>query len=133
LNHQYLPFPFVNNCTIQIDNGAKTKQLTCELATSAVEIFQSLNYRKTKDFTKPLVLQFPLDNVPSFIWSNYAFAVEHICIDEKDKVVRLYRQLPKKSTAPFIQAVAYKLLILAPLGFTEQHKIKENDTIIIQS
>ncbi|MGI8597762.1 MAG: hypothetical protein ACR2KB_00775 [Chitinophagaceae bacterium] len=132
LNHQYLPFPFVNNCTIEIKNAEKTKQLTCELATSAVEIFQSLNFRKSKDFTIPLVLKFPHHHVPSIVLSNYAFAVEHACVDEHNKVVNVYVQQPKKNTAPFVQAVAYKLVILAPPGFADKHKITNKSTLIIQ-
>ncbi len=39
---QHLPFPFSKKVTIQLTTGKKTLIVECELASSVIEIFQSL-------------------------------------------------------------------------------------------
>ncbi len=124
---KYLQFPFENTCVLQIQN----QKITCELAVSTIEIFQSLNYRSEKDFTTPLVIKFEDPNIQSYVLCNYTFPVEHICVSENKTVDKTYVQAVSKSKAHFIQAYsAYDFVILSPIGFIEQYAITENETLI---
>ena len=126
-----LSFPFSNTCELQLKTKVAEKVITCELAESVIEIFQSLNLRKAKDFTIPLVLKIENPNIQSFVRTNYFFPVEHICIDEYNIVVKTYTQFVSKTTAPFVQSFsAFKLIILSPVGFIKKYKIKEKETTI---
>ena len=128
---KHLSFPFINTCDLQLKTKVAEKVITCELAESVIEIFQSLNFRKAKDFTIPLVLKIENTNIQSFVLTNYSFQVEHICIDEKNMVDKTYTQFVSKTTASFVQSFsAFKFIILAPVGFIKKYKIKEKDTII---
>ena len=129
---KYLKFPFKDRCIVAIKNDKKTVEITCELATSPIEIFQSLTFRKETDFPIPLILKFSNPNVQSFALSNYDFAVEHICVDEKNIVDKIYVQPSSKSKAQFIQAYSsFSFIILAPLGFIKNYRIQEKTTTIL--
>ena len=126
---KHLSFPFVNTCDLQLKTKVAEKVITCELAESVIEIFQSVNFRKAKDFTNPLVLKIENPNIQSFVLTNYFFPVEHICIDENDIVDKTYTQFVAKTTAPFVQSFSgFKLIVLAPVGFLKKYKIKEKET-----
>jgi uncharacterized membrane protein (UPF0127 family) len=125
--NKFLQFPFESTCVLQI----KGEKITCELAVSTIEIFQSLNYRSEKDFTTPLVIKFENPNIQSYVLSNYTFPVEHICVSENKIIERVYIQATSNSNANFIQAFSgYDFVILAPIGFIKQYDIKENETRI---
>ena len=126
----HLPFPFSNSCLISIQNEKRVKQITCELAESIIEIFQSVNFRAEKDFTNPLVLKFESENVQSYVLTNYSFTVEHICVDMEGKVVKTYFQPACGSKAQFIHAYSsYKFIVLAPPGFIKKHKVSNATNI----
>ena len=128
---KHLSFPFINTCELQLKTKVAEKVITCELAESVIEIFQSLNFRKTKDFTVSLVLKIENPNIQSFVLTNYFFPVEHICIDEHNIVDKTYTQFVSKTTAPFVQSFsAFKLILLSPVGLIKKYKIKEKDTTI---
>lgn len=127
---KHLQFPFESNCLIKIKNEKQIEKVTCELAESVIEIFQSLNFRKENDFNIPLILQFKNPNVQSYVLFNYNFAVEHICIDTEGKVVKSYLQPDNKSSATFIHAYSsYNFIILAPKGFIRQYKIANQTSV----
>ncbi len=126
---KHLSFPFINTCELQLKTNVAEKVITCELAESVIEIFQSLNFRKANDFTIPLVLKIEYANIQSFVLTNYFFPVEHICIDEHNIVDKTYTQFVSKTTAPFVQSFSgFKLIVLAPVGFVKKYKIKEKET-----
>jgi hypothetical protein len=128
---KHLSFPFINTCDLQLKTKVAEKVITCELAESVIEIFQSLNFRKAKGFTTPLVLKIENANIQSFVLTNYFFSVEHICIEEHSIVDKTYTQFVSKTTAPFVQSFSgFKLIVLAPVGFIKKYKIKEKETII---
>ena len=128
---KHLSFPFNNTCELLLRTKDAEKVITCELAESVIEIFQSLNFRKAKDFTIPLVLKIENANIQSFVLTNYFFTVEHICVDENNIVDKTYTQFVSNATAPFVQSFSvFKFIILAPVGFIKKYKIKEKDTII---
>ncbi|MDQ6757500.1 MAG: hypothetical protein M3004_11255 [Bacteroidota bacterium] len=128
---KHLKFPFSQTCLIQIRKKKIEKSVTCELAQSVIEIFQSLKFREKKDFIIPLVLKFENPNIQSFVLSDYAFSVEHICIDENNIVDKLYTQPFSKIEATFIQGYSsFKFIILAPVGFIKDYKIEEKTTAI---
>ena len=126
---KHLSFPFINTCELQLKTKVAEKVIACELAESVIEIFQSLNFRKAQDFTIPVVLKIENPNIQSFVLTNYFFPVEHVCIDEYNIVGKTYTQFVSKTTAPFVQSFsAFKLIILAPVGFVKKYKIKEKET-----
>ena len=128
---KHLSFPFINTCELQLKTKVAEKVITCELAEAVIEIFQSLNFRKAKDFTIPLVLKIENANIQSFVLTNYFFPVEHICIDENNIVDKTYTQFVSNTTAPFVQSFSgFKFVILAPVGFIKKYKIKEKETTI---
>ena len=128
---KHLSFPFINTCDLQLKTKVAEKVITCELAESVIEIFQSLNFRKAKDFTIPLVLKIENANIQSFVLTNYLFPVEHICVNEINMVDKTYTQFVSKTTAPFVQSFSgFKFIILAPVGFIKKYIIKEKQTTI---
>lgn len=129
-----LKFPFEAKCSISISNGKKLQRVECELATSAIEIFQSLSFREPSDFTIPLVLKFKDVNVQSFVLSKYNFLVEQIPVDKDFKVAGFSIVPTGVSNGDYIQAFSSFLFIIqAPLGFTKKHKINENSIIKLKS
>jgi len=129
---KYLKFPFAEKMTIQVQNGLTKKEIECELASSAVEIFQSLNYRKKEDFVIPLVLKFDSPVIQSLSWQNFSFPVEQICVVYKEHIVKKVNIINTPvNTANFIQGYSeFSFVIFAPLGFSNKYKIIEDKTII---
>ena len=128
---KHFSFPFNHTCALQLKTKVAQKAITCELAESIIEIFQSLNFRNEEDFKIPLVLKIEDPNIQSFVLTNYSFPVEHICIGEKNIVDKTYTQFVSKTTAPFVQSFSgFKLIVLAPVGFVKKYKIKEKETTI---
>ena len=127
----HLSFPFSNTCELQLKTKDPEKAISCELAESVIEIFQSLNFRNEKDFKIPLVLKIEDANIQSFVLTNYSFPVEHICIGEKNIVDKTYTQFVSNTTAPFVQSFSgFKFVILSAVGFIKKYKIKEKWTTI---
>ena len=128
---KHLQFPFNDECIIAIKHDKNTVEIICELATSPIEIFQSLTFRKETDFTIPLILKFSNPNVQSFALSNYDFSVKHICVDENNMVDKIYVQPASKSKAQFIQSYSsFSFIILAPVGLLKKYSIQEKITSI---
>ena len=128
---KHLSFPFHQICELQLETKVAEKVITCELAESVIEIFQSLNFRNQEDFKIPLVLKIEDPNIQSFVLTNYSFPVEHICVNEKNMVEKTYTQFVSLTTAPFVQSfTGFKFINLAPLGFIKKNKIKEKVTTI---
>lgn len=127
-----LTTPFQNETSVIIKNTKDTFKIKTELACSDIEIFQSLNYRKKKEFTKPLTLKFSNPLVQSFVKINYEFPVEIITIDYlTNRVKKVQVVYVKKYSSDFIQGFSeYSIAILAPIGFSRKHKIEDNMTII---
>jgi hypothetical protein len=129
---KYLPFPFEQSTLLVIKTAKSINILTAELASSDVEIFQSLNYRAAKDFKSPLVLQFSNPLIQSLSLQQFKFDAEQILIEEASNVVRGVQLIKKsKSNGKYVQAYAgFSLAILAPVGFSKKFGIELNKTII---
>ncbi|MBU3715216.1 MAG: hypothetical protein FGM46_09780, partial [Ferruginibacter sp.] len=72
---QHLNYPFDQTVTLNITTGGKKILLEAELASSEMEIYQSLNYRQPDEFTRPLVLRFQNPNIQYFSKQSFAFPV----------------------------------------------------------
>jgi hypothetical protein len=129
MNH--LSFPFPNTIEIKIITGTRKKTILAELASSEIEIFQSLTNRKKID--NPLVLYFKNPLIQSFSKQLFKFKVEHICVDYKTNIVKKYNLIyPSKTEGEFIQSYSeFSLVILAPNGYFSKGLIVENKTEII--
>ena len=130
---QILQIPFKQTARLNIANSFQTKQLDCELATTDVEIFQSLNFRKREEFKKPLVLVFSNPNAQSFSRINFEFPVEQIAVDPASHIVKEITTIypVNDKTAMSLKAYSnYGLVILAPKGSTKYHKIELDKTRI---
>lgn len=127
---KHLTFPFSDNCTIEISNGRVKRHIDCELASSEIEIFQSLSYRKCIDI--PLVLLFKNPLKQNFSKQQFKFNVEQICVDNKNNYVTKINILyPSQSRGEFIQSYSeYALIILSPIGFFQKDLLIENKTKI---
>jgi uncharacterized membrane protein (UPF0127 family) len=127
----YLPFPFPNTIEIKITTGTRKKTIVAELASSEIEIFQSLTNRKKID--KPLVLYFKNPLIQSFSNQLIKFKVEQICVDYKTNIVKKYNIIyPSISKGEFIQSYSeFSLVILSPNGYFSKGLIVENKTEII--
>lgn len=130
---KHLKFPFVENVTVEISNGSKKTRISCELASSDVEIFQSLNYRKSKDFDKPLVLLFANANKQYFSLQSFNFPVTQISIDPTTNSVKKKSYIPstKNKSGYFIQSYCeFSMVILFPDNFDLLQNIVEDKTKI---
>jgi uncharacterized membrane protein (UPF0127 family) len=127
-----LTTPFQNETSVIIKNAKDSFKIKTELACSDIEIFQSLNYRNKKEFTKPLTLNFSNPLVQSYVKMNFMFSVEIIAIDYiTHKVKKIQLLQANKYPGDFIQGFSeYAIVILAPRGFVKKHKFEENMTII---
>ncbi len=127
-----LNIPFEKTCTIVISSNKLPIKVKSELATTDIELFQALNYRSKKEFTQPLTLMFNNPLAQSFVKLNFSFTTELIAVDYITNKVKKIQLLPaKKDTGDFIQGFSeYSLVILAPKGFSKQHKIEELKTTV---
>lgn len=128
----YLSFPFTESITLIIKTGSLAVKLQTELASTDIEIYQSLNYRTIKHFKRPLTLLFNKPLIQTFTKLNYAFTTELLAIDyQTNKVKKIQTIHPKKEQGDFIQGFSeYALVVLAPKGFCKKNKIEEGKTII---
>ncbi len=127
-----LNIPFNQSTSLIVSKGKQPLKIKTELAFSDIEIFQALNYRTKKEFTKPLTLKFSNPLVQSFVKINFSFPVEMIAVDYLTNKVKKTQFIPaKKEGGDFIQGYSeYALVILAPKGFCKSNKIQEDVTII---
>ena len=129
---RHIRFPFADSIDLSIVKGGKTTTINCELASTDVEIFQSLNYRKKSIFKRPLVLQFASPTLQTYSLQNFDFAVEQICVHHETNLVKKIVVInPHKRTGTFLQGFTeFSLVILAPVGFAREYRIKEDNTLI---
>jgi uncharacterized membrane protein (UPF0127 family) len=130
---KHLQFPFAENVTIEISNGKKKVLVDCELATSEIEIFQSLSYRTKIDFKKPLVLLFDNPTTQHLSRQSFNFPVIQVNVNHGNNLVKKVSLVPKsnKVNGQYIQSYAEFSLVLLLLVDSELKKlIVENKTII---
>lgn len=130
---KYLKYLFEERITLEISNGNKKHKVECELASSEIEIFQSLTYRKAKEFTTPLVLLF--DNPIKQYFSNqkFSFPVLQINVYHKSQLVKKVGVVQKSKTSrgAYIQSYSeFSMVILAPINAEFGDTIIENKTKI---
>lgn len=114
---KHLQFPFAENVSIEVSNGKKKILVNCELASSVIEIFQSLSYRKKKDFKKPLALVFSSPTIQHFSMQSFDFPVVQINVDYQTNLVKKILDVPKsrKTTGSYIQSHSeFSLVLLIP-------------------
>lgn len=128
----FLSFPFPKTIEITISRGGKQKTFFCESAASKVEIFQSLCYRKFKEFNRPLVLIFDNPHSQNLSMIDYKFDVEQIFVNYDTGLVNKINTLySNKTSSHFIQGYSEcSMVILAPIGLVESQKIKLFETKI---
>ena len=128
----FLSFPFPRTMEITISRGGKLRSYICESATSKVEVFQSLCYRKAKEFNKPLVLIFDDPHSQNLSMIDYKFDVEQIFVNYYTGIVNKINVLySNKKSNLFIQGYSeFSMVILAPKGFVKSQKIKLFETKI---
>ncbi len=105
---KHLQFPFAENITIEISNGRKKVLVDCELASSEIEIFQSLSFSSKKDFKKPLVLLFDNPTTQYLSRHSFNFAVIQINVNYGNNMVKKVLLVPKsnKVNGQYIQSFA---------------------------
>jgi uncharacterized membrane protein (UPF0127 family) len=128
----FLSYPFPSTSEIIITRGSKQKVYLCESASSKVEIFQSLCYRKSKEFNRPLVLVFDNPHSQNLSMIDYKFDVDQIFVNFDTGLVNKINTLySNKTSSLFIQGYSeFSMVILAPIGFVESQKIKLYETKI---
>ena len=126
-----LNFPFSRSAQISIYNDNILDLIECELASSDVEIFQSLNYRKEKHFKKPLALKFSNPLAKSFSKHFFEFPVEQISVDYKNHTVKSITTIDPSTIKSNINTIENfatysdcSLVILAPRGLTKSKNIQ---------
>jgi hypothetical protein len=125
-----LEVPFQDSIELIFQTGNRKKNINCELATSEIEIFQSLTLRKKKDFKIPLVLFFKNPLKQSFSLQGFNFPVEQFCVDYTNDVIKKINKIrPTKSQGEFIQSYSeFSLVILSPLNYFPKGLIVLNKT-----
>ena len=128
----YLTFPFEKSASLLIKTDAEKKIIVVEVAESEIEIFQSLNYRTQKEFTRPLALKFTSSLVQSLSLQQFKFDAEQFLIESETNRVRGIQLIKKTSDkGKYIQSYAgFSLAIIAPIGFAKKFGITLNKTII---
>lgn len=99
---KYLPIPFEQKATITIKQGSKlTPKFESELATSPIEQFQALLYRK--ELKENSGVAFILENpaLPTYINTKVPFEVDTIQFDEKGEITHLGTLQPKRKRRNF--------------------------------
>jgi hypothetical protein len=130
---KHLKFPFAENVTIEITSGKNKYFADCELASSDIEIFQSLSYRKRKDLTQPLVLLFDNPTKQYYSRQSFLFPVIQVNVNRNENLVKKVTLIPKSNQefGQFIQAYAeYSMVIFLPIDSDLNNTIEENKTII---
>ncbi len=123
---KHLAIPFQDSIELTFDNRTRKKSLVCELASTEIEIFQSLCYRNAKDFKTPLVLLFKNPLIQSLSMIGYKFDVEQIFVNIETGVVnKIYTIYKSKQSGLFIQGYSeFSMVILAPVGFCNKYSIE---------
>ena len=130
---QHLNYPFDQTVTLNITTDGKKILLETELASSEMEIYQSLNYRKPDEFTRPLVLLFQNPNIQYFSKQAFAFPVVQVCCEKKTGLVKRVALItqPTNFEGNFIQCYSEFLLVLyLPPNAPVLKQIKTGSTII---
>jgi hypothetical protein len=116
---KHLQFPFAETVTLVVKNGKARSRIECELASSEIEIYQSLAYRSKKDFTKPLALVFSSPTVQYLSKQSFDFSLVQVNVDYRSNLVKKVLHLAKsgKSSGSYIQAFSeFSLVLLIPIG-----------------
>ena len=130
---KHLQFPFAENVTIEITNGNKKVLVDCELASSEIEIFQSLSYRTKKDFKEPLALLFDNPTTQYLSRQSFNFPVVQVNVNHENNLVKKISLVQKsnKENGQYIQSYAeFSLVLLLPLDSELNKIIVENKTLI---
>ena len=130
---KHLQFPFAENVTIEISNGKKNVLVECELASSEIEIFQSLSYRTKKGFKKPLVLLFDNPTTQYLSRQSFNFPVIQVNVNHGNNLVKKVSLVPKsnKVNGQYIQSYAeFSLVLLLPFDTEFKKLLVENKTMI---
>lgn len=129
---KHLNIPFQDTIELTFKIGNRKKKVICELASSEIEIFQSLTKRKKKDFKLPLVLLFKNPLIQSFSLQGFNFPVEQICVDNSTNIVKKNNIIhPTKSLGEFVQSYSeFSMVILSPLKYYPKGLVELNKTKI---
>ena len=111
---QHLSYPFDQTAELKITTGSKKILLEVELASSEMEIYQSLNYRQPNEFIQPLVLRFHNPDIQYFSRQSFAFPVVQVCVDWKTGLVKRVATIAAQANTGgnFIQCYSEFLLVL---------------------
>lgn len=121
---KHLPIPFEQRAIISIKQGATLIiKFEVELATSPIEQFQALLYRK--ELKENSGVAFILENpaVPAYVNTKVPFEVDTIQFDEKGEITHLGTLQPSGSPGTFITAFQTKHILMVPFGFNKKHKL----------
>ena len=129
---QHLPFPFSKKATIQLTTGKKTQIIECELASSVIEIFQSLSFRKKNQFKQPLLVKFDNPLQQTFSRQTFSFDVIQACFDYETGLAKKIAPIRKSSgKAAFVQSFAeFSYVLLLPADAQLGRSIAVNQTKI---
>jgi hypothetical protein len=130
---QHLSYPFDQTAKLKITNGSKKFLLEAELASSEIEIYQSLNYRLPDEFIQPLVLRFQNPDIQYFSRQSFAFPVVQVCVDWKTELVKRVASIAAQANTGgnFIQCYSEFLLVLfLPPNARVLKQIKTGSTTI---
>lgn len=130
---KHLQFPFAETTTVVVKNRKKSFTVECELTSSEIEIYQSLAYRKQKDFTRPLALVFSSPTVQYFSKQSFDFPCVQVNVDYSSNLVKRILHIPKsgKVNGNYIQAYSeFSLVLLIPAGIPLIQGIVLDQTII---
>lgn len=127
---QHLPFPFSKKATIQLTTGKKSQIIECELASSVIEIFQSLSFRKKNQFKQPLLLKFENPLQQTFSLQTFNFDVIQACFDCETGLAKKIAPIRKSSSkAAFVQSYAeFSYVLLLPADTQLVRSIVVNQT-----
>jgi hypothetical protein len=131
MNH--LEYPFEESIRVEIKNGKESFIIECELASSEIEIYQSLSYRRSKDFKKPMILLFNDHTKQHFSKHSFAFPVVQACVHYKSKLVKKlsFISKAKEDSGGYIQAFSeFSLALLLPYKSDLVKKIVTDKTRI---
>ncbi|MCA2856519.1 MAG: hypothetical protein IM449_16915 [Microcystis sp. M065S1] len=111
---KHLTNPFDQTAKLKITTGSKKILLEAELASSEIEIYQSLNYRQPEEFIQPLVLRFQNPNIQYFSRQSFAFPVIQVCAERKTGLVKRVAPIAAQANTDgnFIQCNSEFLLVL---------------------
>lgn len=130
---QHLSYPFDQTAKLTITTGSKKILLEAELASSEIEIYQSLNYRQPDEFIQPLALRFQDPNIQYFSRQCFAFPVVQVCVDWNTGLVKRVASIAAQANTGgnFIQCYSEFLLVLfLPPNAPVLKHIKTGNTII---